>query len=317
MDNRQRTNDLSLVKLKSFVAAAQTLQFRQAAEILGVSQATLSAHISDLERDVGVVLLSRTTRRVRLTAEGERFHNRARKVLEDLESALSEVREQAQLRRGRLIIATISSVASNILPPVLAAFRTQYPGITLQIVEDGTTAVEQRVASGDADFGIGLQPREHTDLSFRPMFRDRLVAVVGNRHALARRSRVRLAQLLEYPLLRSIPEISIRRSLETLVRERGLDFRTEHLLSHDRGTPQTVVAMVAAGLGIALLPSLALAMLDRHQIAVLDVVDPELSRDIGILERKGGSTSAAASEFLTLWTANARSPRQSVRRVEH
>ena len=302
MDSRQRTNDLSLVKLKSFVAVAQTLQFRQAAEALGISQATLSAHIRDLERDIGVVLLSRTTRRVRLTAEGERFRDRARKVLEDLEGALSDVREQAELRRGRLIIATISSVASNILPPVLATFRSRYPGITLQIVEDGSTAVEQRVAGGDADFGIGLEPREHTDLSFRRMFRDRLVAVVGSRHPLARRSRVRVAQLLDFPLLRSIPEISIRRSLETLARERGLDFRTEHLLLYDRGTPQTVVAMVAAGLGIALLPSLALAMLDRRQIAVLDVFDPELSRDIGILERKGGSTSAAASEFLRLWS---------------
>jgi LysR family carnitine catabolism transcriptional activator len=297
---RPPQDDLSLVKLRSFVAVAQTLQFRQAAEALGVSQATLSAHVRDLERSVGVSLLSRTTRKVRLTAEGARFNERARKVLEDLGGALSDVREHAQLRRGRLIIATISSVASNVLPPVLATFHEHHPGVMVQIVEDGTTAVEQRVANGDADFGIGLEPREHTDLSFRLMFRDRLVAVVGNRHPLASRTRVRLNQLLRFPLLRSMPEISVRRSLEAIARDRGLELRTEHLLSHDRGTPQTVVAMVAAGLGIALLPSLALAMLDRQKIAVLDIIDPELSRDVGILERKGGSTSAAAGEFLRL-----------------
>jgi LysR family transcriptional regulator, carnitine catabolism transcriptional activator len=310
---RQPTNELSLPKLKSFVAVAQTLQFRQAAEAVGVSQATLSAHVRDLEGNLGVLLLSRTTRKVRLTAEGERFYDRARKVLEDLGGAVSDVREQAELRRGRLIIATISSVASNVLPPVLASFHSRYPGITVQVIEDGTTAVEQRVADGNADFGVGLEPREHTDLSFRLMFRDRLVAVVGNGHPLSRRVRVRLNQLLAYPLLRSMPEISVRRSLEAIARERGLELRTEHLLSHDRGTPQTVVAMVAAGLGVALLPSLALAMLDRQKIAVLDIIDPELSRDVGILERKGGSTSTAAREFLQLWSGNAARRHESQR----
>jgi LysR family transcriptional regulator, carnitine catabolism transcriptional activator len=303
-----RGNDagVSLAKMKSFVAVAETLQFRRAAEALGISQATLSTHIRDFERELGVALFSRTTRNVRLTAEGERFLYRAQKVLEDLSGAISDVRDQAELKRGRLIVAATPSVASNVLPDVIATFRARYPGVTIQVAEDRSSAVEHRVQTGEADFGVGPRSGQRTDLSFTYLCRDRIVAVVSRDHALAKRSRVRLERLLEYPLLRSIPEMSARRSLEAVLRDRGLELHTEHLLTQDRGTPQTVVAMVAAGLGIALLPSLALAMLDLRRIALLNVIDPELSREIGILQRKGGSQSSAATEFLRLWTATTR-----------
>ena len=290
---------LSLAKIQSFVAVAEAGQFRKAAEKLGISQAALSTHVRDLEEHLDVSLFSRTTRSVRLTVEGERFLASVRTIVDDLDEAVADIREQVELKRGRVIIAATPSVAANLLPRAVAAFRARFPGVRVHVTEDLSSGVEQRVESGAADFGVGPMPARPGDFSFSSIRRDRFVGVVPIGHPLSRRSRVRLAQLLDYPLLTTAPESSIRRSMEAVLEQRGLHLETDHLLTQH----QTIVAMVAAGLGVALLPSLVFGLLDRTNIALLTVVDPEITREIGIVQRKGGSVSAAAEGFLRAWPA--------------
>src|SRR5690242_19963988 len=100
----------NLTRLRSFIAVAQERQFRRAAERIGLSQPALSAHIRELEQDLGVALFSRTTRSVRLTAEGESFLHRAQRALDDLSAAVLELRERAELKRGRVAIAATPTV---------------------------------------------------------------------------------------------------------------------------------------------------------------------------------------------------------------
>ena len=289
---------LSLNKIQSFVAVAEAGQFRKAAEKLGIAQPTISSQIRDLERQLGVALFARTTRRVRLTTEGERFLNRIQRVLDGLQSAVSDARDQAELKQGRLIIAATPSAASYILPEVIASFKTRFPRVHIQVIEEPSQRVERRVELGDADFGIGSWPVPRMEFAFSVLRRDRFVGAVGSSHPLAKRKRVRLVDFLDYPLLITTSESSIRRTLESVLVERGMELRTDHTITQ----LLTVISMVSAGLGVALVPSLTLASFNLSRIVLLDIVDPEVTREIGILQRRGGSSSAAAAEFLRTWS---------------
>ncbi len=282
---------LSLPRIRSFIAVAEERQFRRAAERVGLSQPALSAQLRELEEFLGVPLLSRTTRSVHLTAEGEKFLVRARNIVADLESAVLEVRDHASLRRGRLSVAAIPSVASRLLPEVVAGFMQRFPGIDVQMIELSSQDVERCVASGNVDIGIGPAPERNSELSFSFLLRDRFVGLVPKTSPLANQRRVQLEALFDYPLIATVAGTSIRATLERACREHGKSLRVTHSVTQH----QTIVAMVGAGLGVALLPSLSLR--ENPKIAQLMVVRPRITRDIGVVQRKGEAASAAAREF--------------------
>jgi LysR family transcriptional regulator, carnitine catabolism transcriptional activator len=283
---------LSLPRIRNFVAVAEERQFRRAAERVGLSQPALSAQLRELEEFLGTALLSRTTRSVHLTAEGEKFLLRARNILADLESAVLEVRDHASLRRGRLAVASIPSVASRILPGIVASFTERYPGIDVQVIELGARDVERCVAGGNADLGIAAAPDRNSELAFSFMLRDRFVGLAPLSSPLARRRKVPLDALFEYPLITTVAGTSIRSTLERACREYGQSLRVTHSVTQH----QTVVAMVAAGLGVALLPELSL--MENIPVARITVTTPEITRDLGVVQRKGEASSAAAHEFI-------------------
>lgn len=302
---------LNLTRLRSFIAVAEERQFRRAAERIGISQPALSAHIRDLEQDLRAALFSRTTRSVRLTAEGESFLHRAQRVLDDLNAAVLEVRERAELKRGRVVIAATPTVASQVLPPVIVAFTRRFAGVRAQVLEAIASEVERLVANGQADFGVGPRPEGRTELNFGFLFRERLCGVLPVDHELAGRRRVRLAELARYPLLTMAPGSAIYQSLERSLRERKINVSADHVLTQH----QTAIAMAAAGIGVALVPERMLTMADPRKIAIVEVIEPEVTAEMGILQRKGGGSSSAANEFLKLWLRGACAPATGRRRA--
>jgi LysR family carnitine catabolism transcriptional activator len=296
---------LSLARIRSFVAVAEERQFRRASERVGISQPALSAHLREIEGYLGTPLLSRTTRSVRLTAEGEKFLNRARNILADLDSAVLEVRDHASLQRGRVTVAAIPSAASRILPAAVAAFTARFPGIEVQMIELPANTVERCVVSGEADLGIAPGLNRSSELSFSFFLRDRFYGLVPKSNPLARQKRVHLQALFEYPLITTVPGTSIRTTLERICREQERQLRVTHAVTQHH----TVLAMVAAGLGVALLPSLSLTQTD--QVAVLSVVNPQITRDLGIIRRKGEALSSAAREFQSALRAMLAKPKWS------
>ena len=286
------TAGLSLPRIRNFVAVAEERQFRRAAERVGLSQPALSAQLRELEEFLGAALLSRTTRSVHLTAEGEKFLVRSRNILADLESAVLEVRDHASLRRGRLAVASIPSVTSRILPDIVASFTERYPGIDVQVIELGARDVERCVAGGNADVGIAAASDRNSELTFSFMLRDRFVGIAPLSSPLARKRRIPLEALFQYPLITTVPGTSIHATIERACRECGQSLRVTHSVTQH----QTVVAMVRAGLGVALLPELSLT--ENLPVARVTVTTPEITRDLGIIQRKGESSSAAAHEFI-------------------
>lgn len=284
---------LSLPRIRSFVAVAEERQFRRAAERVGLSQPALSAQLRELEEFLGAALFTRTTRSVNLTAEGAKFLLRARNILADLESAVLEVRDHASLRRGRVAVASIPSVASRMLPSVVAEFSRRFPGIDVQVIELGADAVHQCVASANADLGIAAEADRNSELSFDFLLRDRFVGIVGKDSPLARQKRVPLQALFAHSLITTVPGTSIRATLERICREHGKSLRVTHSVTQH----QTVVAMVGAGLGVAILPALSLSPND--DVVRVSIVNPAITRDLGVIQRRGEASSMAAREFVT------------------
>lgn len=291
---------ISLQKLRNFVIVAEERQFLRASQRLGISQPTLSAQIRELEGELGVPLFNRTTRQVNLTTEGDRFFHRAKQILSDVEIAVSEAKQQAALKHGRVTIAATPSIAASLVPPVMAEFRLAFPDIDVRLIEDISQVVDNLVRTGIADFGVGPGRGRQTDLTFSPLFEERFLAVARSGHALSGAKSVTLAQLTEHDLITTGQGTGIRDVVEGALRDKGLDVGMPHSMTH----VETVISMVESGLGVALLPELSLSRVDRRRIDIISVTEPEIVRSVGLIERKGGSPSSASTAFVALLRSN-------------
>ena len=170
------------------MAVADCNRFRKASEQLGISQPTLSVHMRHLEAQLGAPLLQRTTRSIRVTAEGQKLLVRAKRILAELDAAVIEVREQVKLERGRVVISSVPTLACDPLPQIIVAYKARFPGVTVSLIEEDASAVAQRVELGLADFGLMARLDRRLDLAFEPLVRDPFVALFprGRRAELAR-----------------------------------------------------------------------------------------------------------------------------------
>ena len=296
----------NLTKIRSFIAVAEHASFRRASENLGLSQPALSTHVRDLEVDLGVALLSRTTRSVRLTAAGEHFLIRAKRAVSELQSVVLDLRDEVALRRGRVTIACLPTIASSSLPSVLATFARQHPGVHVEVLDEVAELLYQRVLNREADLGIGpAPPRKQDDIEFTPIVDDHFRAVFPSDHVFARRKAVKLAELTMHPLLTLAPHTNVRSILERAFANSGFPLDPFHVFCHH----YTLGGMVEAGLGITALPSMSLSILGHPRLMSARIVEPEIIRVIGVLRRRRDELSPAATAFLNaVWEAFSKLP---------
>lgn len=283
-------------KIRTFAAIADLGSFRKAADQLHLSQPALSAHVRDLEQILGVPLFHRTTRSVRLTADGQRFLVRAQRAIDEIESGVLEVQDQVTLRRGRVVIACVPTIACHVLPKVLASFSRQYPGVELQVLDDVAQMLVRRVADRLADIGIGPRPDRSHDLRFTSITHDRFVAVFPQGHPLAKSPTVRLRELVDYPLLTLISGTNVRAVLESAFERNGLTFDPAFEVQNH----YTLGGMVEADLGITVLPSMAFSMLSNPLLKTAVIARPAVIREVGIIQRRDQSMTPAMSAFLEI-----------------
>jgi LysR family transcriptional regulator, carnitine catabolism transcriptional activator len=281
--------DIDLRRIRSFLALAEHGGFGVAAEALGVSQPTLSAHIADLEQELGVPLVTRTTRRVRLTPLGERFLMRARRAVEEIQNVTIEIREEAVLQRGRVIVASTRMLAAHAVPNAIRIFQEKFPGVSVQIIDGLSPMVERIVLNGEADFGLG--PRsDNSALGFQHIFReDYLLASppAGGRIA-DPTSRVAEGDLITMP-----PGSNLRRNLDQAFATLGITIRPKfEVRDHN-----TAVGMVQAGLGITLLPVTAFPKNIAKSVSLSKIQKPHVFRDMGLIFQRGYKLTTVASEL--------------------
>lgn len=249
-----RVPAVELRHIRYFVAVAEECHFGRAAARLHIAQPPLSQQIRQLERELGVTLLTRSTRKVELTPAGECYLQRARAILASIDDAGEEAGRVAAGELGRLAIGFTGSATYELLPWLARVLRRELPGIELDLRGEMLTP-DQVAALLDRSLDLGFlrPPVRHTDVEVRVLRREPLIAVLPETHPLAGRSHVRLADLRDEPF------ITYPSHHRSVVYEAVLDACQRAGFS-PRGTEEvretsTLVSFVAAGLGVALVPA--------------------------------------------------------------
>src|SRR4051794_40079364 len=242
---------MELRHLRSFAVLAEERHFGRAAERLHLAQPALSQQIKQLERELGVALFTRTTRRVELTEAGERFVGHARDVLADVDRARDDMTSLASGHAGRVSIGFVGTATYDVLPRVAREVRRELPDVELEL--HGELLSPQLVAGlADRTYDLVLLRPGEPGLDARTLRSERLVAVLPAHHPLAGRRRIGLARLKDEPF---VIHPSGRRSsmhAQVLAACAAAGFEPSSLL--EVSETATLVVFVAAGLGVALVP---------------------------------------------------------------
>ena len=298
---------MELRHLRYFVAVAETLNFTQAAADCGVAQSALSQQIARLERDVGASLFSRSPRRpVQLTDAGAVLLTWARRMLSDAEQAKQDIDALVGVRRGRLRLGLIQTLAGAVdLAAVLGAYRARHPGVELSVSYDTSEALLTAANDGELDLAlVGLGPdRIPPELDHRLLSEDRLVAIVAPDHRLAARSRIDLAELAGDEFVWFSKGTGLRRAVESACERAGLT-PPRNL---EVGLISEMIRLAAHGLGVTVVPSSAVpasgAAADGAR--VLRLTDPRALHRVAVVYR-ADRLSAAAAAFLEAIAVNDR-----------
>jgi DNA-binding transcriptional LysR family regulator len=246
---------MDLRQLRYFVAVAEERHYGRAAQRLHMSQPPLSMQIKALERELGIELLERTSRRVALTDAGRAFLERAKTILDAVEEAREIARGAEQGTQGRLEVGFISSATLSLLPPSIRLFRERFGGVELELKE--LTSAQQIDALYEGGIRVGLVrlPLRAPGIRFEPVLEERLVVALPSGHALEALDRVSLETIADLPLIfftrQLIPGFHAQ-IVELFQRVGAFPKVAQHAVHL-----QTIVGLVASGVGIAILPSSA------------------------------------------------------------
>ena len=239
--------------LESFLVVADELNVGRAAERLHMTQPTLSRQIAALERDVGVPLFHRVKRRFTLTPAGDVFRDSARDIVRRADDAARDAQRAHRGDIGTLRVRFVQSATFEALPRLLGAFRASYPGVVLDVEAMTTLRQTAALLAGQIDVGLLRPPIHEPALSTRIISRDPLVVALPAGHRLARRRRVRLDALADEPFV--IYTRSYGPSVQDAILGHCLAAGFSPRVVQEAADVQTIVSLVAAGLGVSVLIS--------------------------------------------------------------
>jgi DNA-binding transcriptional LysR family regulator len=262
--------DVDVQALRYFVEVVRQEGFTRASQALHVTQPAISKMVKALEEELGMPLLVRERRRVTLTEAGRIVLERANGVLDSLRVIEEEVVELSELRRGRLRVGMPPIVGVAFFPPLLAEFHQLYPGVLLELREEGSHNIEALVMNRELDVGAVVLPTDEKAFGTMPFVRDELRAVLHPSHRLAGRSSLALRELQGTPFVLYRPEFALHGHILDACRRAGFRPTVVSESSHW----DFIVAMVAANIGVALLPSTICSQLDTRQVVAVPMTTP-------------------------------------------
>jgi DNA-binding transcriptional LysR family regulator len=290
---------MELRQLRYFVAVAEELHFRRAAERLHISQPPLSQQIRSLEDELGFALLLRTRRRVQLTPAGEAFLRDARAILGELDGAVATARRIDAGQTGRLRVGFVGSALLSLVPGTVERFRSSRPGVAIDLRERSTVDQLRAVSAGVIDVGLVRPPIEdEAGLRAETVLRERTIAALPAGHALASSTRVSMRRLAAEPLV-LFPRAQAPGFHDLLIDAlagagagpRVIQYAPEML---------TIIGLVAAGTGVSLVPA-SVSRLALDGVAYRPVTGAPRSELVAIT--RAGDDSALVRAFVAEATA--------------
>lgn len=252
---------MNLKQLEAFVQVAEKKNFSRAAKAMFLTQPTVSAHISGLEKELNTRLLIRNTKDVELSEEGERLYEYAKQITLLMEQIVQEFGSEPDVEEQSTVTIAASTVpAQYLLPEILAKFRQKYPKEQFQILESDSTGVVEQVAARTVDIGLTGTELSKKHCEFLPFYEDDLIVITPNTEQFRRRKQGKEDTVLEW--LRSEPLImreegsGTRKETMKILQQLGLRIEGLNVIASVEN-PETIKRSVSSGMGISVLSALS------------------------------------------------------------
>ncbi|WP_176510880.1 LysR family transcriptional regulator [Pseudomonas faucium] len=283
-------------QLRSFIEVVQRGGFTQAAQTLHISQSAVSKQVAQLEQALGQPLLERQASHLHLTAAGRIVLERGEALLRQRQALLNELDDLGQMERGELRLGLPMLGSDALFAGLFAEYRRRHPNIAIQLLEGGSRTVEQAVHSGELELGGSLTPNDPA-FEYQPFCNEPLDALLPTGHVLAGLQEVDLRQLADTPFLLFQRGFVLNERLLKACQQQGFTPKE----GGRSGQADFLVALVAAGQGVVLLPRVVAKALERPGVVRLPLRAPDYLRwDIAFIWRRGAYLSRAAKAWLEL-----------------
>lgn len=285
---------MDLRQLQYFVEVAKKQHVTQAAEELHVAQSAVSRQIHQLEEELGLKLFIQQGRNVSLTPAGRMFLERVERVMADLQRAIHAVQEFMDPELGEVRLGFPHSLGVNLVPRIISAFRQEHPKVTFRFKQGKYNSLMQDVLSGEVDLAfISPCPEKHDHVSGEVLLTEELYVTLPPNHKLAGERALKLEQLRNEPFVLFSEGYSLRPIVWEACRRAG--FTPE--ISFEGEETDTIRGLVAAGMGVSLLPELALTDCSGLQPAKVKIADQQVTRTIGVIRRSHEKLPTVAEAF--------------------
>ncbi|KAA8668604.1 LysR family transcriptional regulator [Pantoea dispersa] len=279
----------TLRQLRTFVAVAQHGSFSQAGQAIGLSQSAVSHSIKELEEEMGVRLLDRTTREVLLSEAGQQLATRLERLLEELNTTLLDVRSYGEQRSGTVRVAASQTPSAHLMPQCLASSQLRYPDIRVILHDRVQQWVLQSVRNAEVDFGIVIGPLQDADFDSEEILQEPFLLLCHQDDALAQVPQAQWSMLAGRAMVLQDYASGSRLLVDAALQRLALNVQVVQEIGH----PATLYPMVEAGIGISILPALALPLPSGRKLTVRRLY-PEINRSLMLIKRKNRSLTPAA-----------------------
>ena len=288
---------MQIESLKVFCDLAETESFTKAAQINGVTQSAVSQTISSLERQFRSMLIERSKKNFRLTAEGEVLYNYSKQVLQTYDALHSKLQEIKEIISGNIRLATIYSIGLHLLPPYVKKFLKSYPTVNVHVEYRRANQVYEDVLGNVVDLGLVAYPVRDPKLEIVPLRKDLLVLICHPQHPFAKLKAIKLKALNGQKFVGFERDIPTRRALDRLLKEHGVS--VEHVMEFDN--VETVKRAVEIDSGVAIVPQETIrGEVANQTLAAVRLEDGEHYRTLGVIHKRNKVLSPAIKEFISL-----------------
>ena len=289
---------MDLRSLRLFCRVVELKSFSLAAEEMHVTQPAASQQVRSLEKQLGTVLIDRSSRDVTPTEAGRALHRRARQMLELQDQAMLELGNLADLRQGKVAVGASTGPGEHILPRLILGFRDRFPDVRVSLRVADTHEVIEEVLARELEVGVAGAPSLRDDLTVRPLARDEIVFVCTPAHPWAGREDVTLDDLRREPLVVQQHGAGIRAVFAQHLRERGLR-EADLTVAYEMGLMESAKQAVMAGAGVTYVSKFAVATeVANGTLAVVRLADFRIERDFVYLHLRRRVLSRAAGAFV-------------------
>jgi DNA-binding transcriptional LysR family regulator len=297
--------NVSLRQIKAFLQVARLGNFTRAAEKMHVTQAGLSIMMRELEAQLNCRLFNRTTRMVSLTAAGEQFLPVATRMVGDLETVAAQLGELNTQAGQVLNIGVTPLVSSNVLPMAWQAFRARFPEAKVKLVDTDPHQVQALVEAGELDFGLGAFFKATAGIELTPLFDYQLMWITLDGKAQASDAPEAQAEAVPWSVLTNTELIGLpqENKIQQWIESHLGGIGRAH---EDRPTFnnfETLIAMVSAGMGTAIVPSYAIAACRRYGVRAVALVEPAACLSFYRITRRGRAPAPLMDEFVKAFVA--------------